>query len=255
MEMKTYIGHIGILILALAASACTERHPMLFGDITGVYFNNRSAGVYSAERNVTFVYEDEDEMQIPVTVQLVGRPAMEDREVYITAVSDDATEGTDYRLPEKAVLPAGASSFEYIVTLIRTEAIRTDAKTIVLEVHANDSFSLPVREMVQASGNVTALKYSIVFSDMFTEPPVTWEKNILGDFSQQKFELICKVVENVKRSDFNDYEKMTLSFQVYIFNEMRIYIKDELAKKEAGEEYDEDIIDKETGEPVAFPTE
>ncbi len=48
---------------------------------------------------------------------------------------------------------------------------------------------------------------------------------------------------------------MTLSFQVYIFNEMRRYIKDELAKKEAGEEYDEDIIDKVTGEPITFPSE
>ena len=56
-------------------------------------------------------------------------------------------------------------------------------------------------------------------------------------------------------ADFNDYEKMTLSFQVYIFNEMRRYIKDELAKKEAGEEYDEDIIDKVTGEPITFPSE
>ncbi len=98
------------------------------------------------------------------------------------------------------------------------------------------------------------LPYRIVFSDMFTEPPVTWDKNILGDFSQQKFELICRVLD-IKRSDFNDYEKMTLSFQVYIFNEMRRYIKDELAKKEAGEEYDEDIIDKVTGEPITFPSE
>lgn len=254
MRMKTYRKHIGILMLVFAAVACVERHPQLFGDIAGVYFNNRTSGVFSDERNVTFVYEDEDEVQIPVTVQLVGRPAPEDREVSITAVSDNAEEGVDYRLPERSVLPAGASSFEYIVTLLRTDAIKVNTKTITLEVHPNGNFSLPVTEMVQASGNVTTLEYRIVFSDMFTEPPVTWDKNILGDFSQQKFELICRVLD-IKRSDFNDYEKMTLSFQVYIFNEMRRYIKDELAKKEAGEEYDEDIIDKVTGEPITFPSE
>lgn len=254
MQMKTYRKHIGILMLVFAAVACVEQHPQLFGDIAGVYFNNRTSGVFSDERNVTFVYEDEDEVQIPVTVQLVGRPAPEDREVSITAVSDNAEEGVDYRLPERSVLPAGASSFEYIVTLLRTDAIKVNTKTITLEVHPNGNFSLPVTEMVQASGNVTTLEYRIVFSDMFTEPPVTWDKNILGDFSQQKFELICRVLD-IKRSDFNDYEKMTLSFQVYIFNEMRRYIKDELAKKEAGEEYDEDIIDKVTGEPITFPSE
>ena len=64
MQMKTYRKHIGILMLVFAAVACVERHPQLFGDIAGVYFNNRTSGVFSDERNVTFVYEDEDEVQI-----------------------------------------------------------------------------------------------------------------------------------------------------------------------------------------------
>lgn len=49
-------------MLVFAAVACVERHPQLFGDIAGVYFNNRTSGVFSDERNVTFVYEDEDEV-------------------------------------------------------------------------------------------------------------------------------------------------------------------------------------------------
>lgn len=250
MKMKN--GHILLILMtSFLAMSCVERHPLLFGDVSGVYFNNRTAGVFSDEKKLTLIYEDGDEIQVPVTVQLVGRPAPEDRQVDITVVSDNAVEGVDYRLPESAVLPAGESSFGYVVTLIRTESIRTEQKSVALELHANEHFSLPVVEMVLASGTFPALEYRIFFSDMFTVPPAGWDENILGEFSQQKFELVIKVL-GIKRSDFNDVEKMTLAYQAYIFMEMKRYIDEEFARKEAGEEYDTDIIDKTTGEPLSY---
>lgn len=250
MKMKN--KHILLILMPLfAAVSCVERHPQLFGDISGVYFNNRTSGVFSDEKKLTLIYEDGNEIQVPVTVQLVGRPVPEDRQVDITVVSDNAVAGVDYLLPERAVLPAGESSFRYVVTLIRTEAIKTEQKDMTLEIHANEHFSLPVKEMVLASGNYSTLEYRILFSDMFTVPPAGWDENILGEFSQQKFELVIKVL-GIKRSDFNDVEKMTLAYQAYIFMEMKRYIDAEVAKKEAGEEYDEDIIDKETGEPLSY---
>lgn len=250
MKMK-YIHILLIIVPLLLTVSCVERHPQLFGDISGVYFNNRTSGVFSDGKKLTLIYEDGNEIQVPVTVQLVGRPVPEDRPVNITVVSANAVAGVDYLLPENAVLPAGESSFRYVVTLIRTEAIRTEQKDITLEIHANDCFSLPVKEMVLASGNVSTLQYRIFFSDMFTVPPAGWNEDILGEFSQQKFDLIIKVLD-MKRSDFNNVEKMTLAYQAYIFMEMKRYIDDEVAKKEAGEEYDEDIIDKTTGEPLSY---
>lgn len=241
---------------AIAAISCMERHPDLFGDITGIYFYNRSAGSVVDGRSVTFAYEDMDEMMIPVTVQLLGRPSGSDRKVYITASSDNAVPDVDYRLPEKAVLPAGATSFEYTVTLLRTSSLTDNIKSLTLEVHANENFELPVTEIVQASGRVTALKYTITFSDMMNEPPAAWNPDLLGKFSRQKFELIFKVVpDNIKRSDFNDASKMTYPLQVFIFMEMRDYINEEVAKMEAGEPYDKDIIDQETGEPLSYEPE
>ena len=65
--------------------------------------------------DLTFVYEAEDELEVPVKVQLMGRTAEYDRPLEIRISSENAQEGTDYVLPAQAVLPAGASSVDYVV--------------------------------------------------------------------------------------------------------------------------------------------
>lgn len=253
--MKKTISYITCIMMLLhVCLACTEEHPKLFEEINGIYFSNKSGGLATDSTSVTFVYESGIELDIPVTVQLLGRPSAKDREVSITAASGNAAEGTDYILPAVSVMPAGQSSFIYNVRLLRTAALKNSAKDIMLEIHSNDSFTLPVSELVQTAGAVSALTFKISFSDMFTDPPATWSTGILGQFSQQKFELICKVL-SIDPASFNNMEEMTLAKQAYIFTEMTEYIKEETAKMEAGLEYDHDIIDKETGLPIAFPTE
>ena len=201
--------------------------------------------------DITFVYEAEDEMDVPVKVQLLGRTAGVDRQFGLTVVSDNAQEGVDYVLPQQAILPAGASSVEYIVKLKRTSALKTEKKMLHLQIHANEHFDLPVTEMVQVSDTVSILDYRIYFSDMFTKAPSAWETNLLGEFTQQKFELICRVLD-IDPGDFNDPVLMTLAKQVYIAAEMRTYVQTEAAKKAAGESYDADAFDSQTGEPLKF---
>jgi hypothetical protein len=86
---------------------------------------------------------------------------------------------------------------------------------------------------------------------MFTSAPVAWDTNLLGEFTQQKFELICKVLE-IDPGDFNDPSLMTLAKQLYISSEMTAYVRGEIARKEAGESYDPDAFDHQTGEPLSF---
>lgn len=224
--------------------SCEEQNPPLFGDITGVYFNNREKGVVVDNEAVTFVYVDSETMDVPVTVQLMGRLSDEDREVSITVTSEDAVKGEDYDIPASAVLPAGASSFEYTVTLTNTASLKQETKTIDLEIHENGNFGLLVTELEQASGKVSLVKFRIVFSDQFSEPPVAWDKNILGEFSQQKFELIIKEL-GISRSDFNNPEKMQISRQSYISETMTEYVNDQLALFESTGSCDMDIfVDK-----------
>ena len=122
--MNRQVLYILIIFLAVLTS-CRERNPELFQDITGVYFNNRTGAMAVSDSiDITFVYEADDIIEAPVRVQLLGRTADRDRPLAITVDSENAEEGKDYLLPENAVLPAGASFTDYIVTLKRTEALK-----------------------------------------------------------------------------------------------------------------------------------
>ena len=240
--------------MAVFSTGCEERHPDRFGEMDSVYFNNRGTGnVLVDSTDVTFVYEpiDETEMEVPVTVQLLGRAADYDRPVSISVSSENAEEGTDYRLPEDAVLPAGEYSFDWTVTLLRTDDLESRKKSITLELHENGHFSLSLTELEQTADTASTVRFTIVFSDMFTTAPAAWEEDILGEFSQAKFELVCKVL-GIDPDDFNDAAVMTLPKQMYVREEIRAYIAAETEKMNAGQAYDEDILDPETGSPIKF---
>lgn len=241
-----------ICLSVLIFGACQERNPDFFQEMTGVYFNNSSGSrIVTDSLDVTFVYEAGDELEIPVKVQLLGRAAAQDRPLTITVASDNAVEGTDYLIPQHAVLPAGESSVDYIVTLKRTDALKTEKKMIHLTIHSNEHFDLPVTHMIQTSDTVSTLDFRIYFSDMFTKAPVAWDENLVGEFTQQKFELICKVLE-INPGDFNDQSKITLAKLLFISAEMTAYVQEQSDRKNRGDAYDEDAFDQETGEPLTF---
>ena len=201
--------------------------------------------------DITFVYEATDVIEVPVKVQLLGRATDADRLLGISVMSDNAVEGVDYELPQQAILPAGQSAMDYIVKLKRTPALKSEKKMVHLQINANEEFDLPVTYMVQVSDTVSILDYRIYFSDMFTKAPAAWEANLLGVFSQQKFELICRILD-INPADFNDPSLMTLAKQLYICTEMTAYVKEETAKKNAGQPYDTNAFDPQTGAPLKF---
>ena len=240
------------MLLFLALTACQERNPELFKDINGIYFNNTSSTMSVTDSlDLTFVYEAGDEMEVPVKVQLLGRSAEYDRPIAVTVYSENAHEGVDYILPDQAVMPAGASSVDYVVVLKRTPAIKQERKMIHLTLHANEHFDLPVSRMEQIADTVSIVDVRIYFSDMFTKAPAAWDKNLLGEFTQQKFELICKVLQ-IDPDDFNDPAVITLAKMLYISAEMTAYVAEQKENRDAGMEYDRAAFDSQTGEPLTF---
>ena len=240
------------MLSLLALVACQERTPEFFQDITGVYFNNTSATMSVTDSlDLTFVYEAGGEMEVPVKVQLLGRSADQDRPLAVTVSSDNAQEGVDYVLPQQAVMPAGASSVDYVVVLKRTDALKSERKMIHLTLHANEHFDLPVSKMEQIADTVSIVDVRIYFSDMFTKAPAAWDENLLGKFTQQKFELICKVLQ-INPADFNDPSLITLAKMLYISAEMTAYVAEQKENRDAGKDYDKDAFDPKTGEPLTF---
>lgn len=241
-----------ILLLLPLLMSCRESRPDFFQDITGVYFNNTSGTmIVSDSIDVTFVYETGNVVEVPVRVQLLGRAVGQDRTLGITVTSENAEEGRDYILPQQAVMPAGASWTDYIIRLNRTEALKSEKKVIAVELHANDYFDLPVSHIIQPGDTVSTLVFKISFSDMFTKAPAAWDENLVGNFTQQKFELICKVLD-IDPEDFNDSGKITLAKLLYISAEMTAYVREQVERKATGQTYDEDAFDRETGEPLTF---
>ena len=240
------------MLLFLVLTACQERNPELFKDINGIYFNNTSSTMSVTDSlDLTFVYEAGDEMEVPVKVQLLGRSAEYDRPIAVTVYSENAHEGVDYILPDQAVMPAGASSVDYVVVLKRTPAIKQERKMIHLTLHANEHFDLPLSRMEQIADTVSIVDVRIYFSDMFTKAPAAWDKNLLGEFTQQKFELICKVLQ-IDPDDFNDPAVITLAKMLYISAEMTAYVAEQKESRDAGMEYDRAAFDSQTGEPLTF---
>lgn len=249
--MKRY--HIIFAAAAVLLTACREETIDPFIEINGISFANfRTGRELSDSASVTFVYEDADTMDVTVNMQLTGRTTDYDRRIALTLTSDDAREGVDYRIPDEALLKAGATTATFHITLLRTEPLKKADKHLHLSLSENEYFTLPLTFLTNANGDrVTTLEYNIIFGDRFTVKPTTWQDELLGKFSQQKFELICRVLE-IHPRDFTDDTKMTLAKQQFICIEMTQYVKDEVAKRDAGLAYDTEVIDRETGLPMIF---
>ena len=135
--------------------------------------------------------------------------------------------------------------------MAKTVIKRKEKKNITLELRENEFFSLPVAKMDQIADTVSILRLDIAFSDMFTKSPVAWDSNLVGEFSQQKFVLLCKVLE-IDPADFQDASVITLAKLLYISAEMTAYVEEQVSRKAEGLEYDQEAFDPVTGEPLSF---
>lgn len=241
-----------LLLLPLLAAGCEESQPRHFEQIEGIYFNNQqNNGMVADTASYTFIYEDADRMEVPVRIQLLGRMSPEARSVALRITSPDAVEGVDFTAPDEALLPANATYFDYPVTLYRTDALKSQVKRLVVELAANENFRLPFTEQIQSGGDtVSTVRYTILFSDQFTAPPAGWQTIFVGEFSQQKFELICDVMQ-IARADFNEEGKIASAKWMYIRSTMITYVADQERLRDEGQPYDERAFDA-SGSPLSF---
>lgn len=252
MKIKHILTTSLVIASALLASSCKESTPGYFDDITGVYFDNRTAvGVLTDSVSVTFAYEKENFMDVPVKIRLVGRPVGYDRPINVTVASDNAQEGRDFNLPEKLVLPSGKVETDYVIRLNKTKELNDAEKSITLMLHSNTDFDLPFPGEKNPAGEmITALEFRVFFSNIFNKAPAAWETNILGPFSREKFELACKKLD-IDPADFNDPTKMTLPRSMFVSKEMNNYVKEQIENKKAGRPYDKEAFDSK-GQPLNF---
>ena len=249
--MKTrYIFILTLLIYGL--SACQEKEVHTFSGQEGIYFNQREriGDILTDSTNFTFVYvdESEDNAIVSIPIQLVGRATNMPRPISIKLVGGTAIEGQDFTLPVNPQLPAGASEFNYEITLNRTASLLETSKTIEIAIEENNYFKPIITHEVtdmQSGSSVTALSHKVEFSELFLEgfAPAAWVTQIYT-FTPQRFFLTCKVM-NIPRSDFNDRSKISEARFQYLISEVRRYVAEQMLL----ENPDPDIFD-EDGNPI-----
>lgn len=230
--MKTRNIFIWIMLI-IGLTSCSEEEVNNYSADEGIYFNQRIriGNILTDSTNFTFVYIEESQREaiVSIPVQLVGRAIDEPRSVNIKVVGGSAKEGDDFVLPINPVLPAGASSFNYEITLKRSTSLQEEAKTIEIAIEENEYFKPIITHEItdiQNGKDVTTMRHKIAFSELFTEAPAAWYTYIYS-FTPQRFFLTCRVM-NVSRSDFNDVSKITSARFQYLMSEMIKYVAEQL---------------------------
>lgn len=253
----THIAHALRLLAAvatLALAACSESEIAPYAGADGIYFNNRLANGQLADSTAqTFIYTDATTIDVPVTIQVMGRAADYDRPVALT-VGGDATEGVDYTLPVAPIVRAGDYSVSYIVRLIKTPALSSATKHVVLTLAPNDWFTTRFThegDSTATSPAVSTLRYAVSFSNQFTVAPAGWNTDFAGPFTARKFEFLVGHFTDIARADYNVSGKITLAMWTYMQQTANDYIAQQVQYRAMGMAYDETAFD-ENGNSLYF---
>lgn len=128
----------GAILAAPLLTSCEESLPDHFHEIQGIYLYNLLPNKTHTDKvDLTFIYEDNDQLDVPVKVQLLGRMKDYARKVDIVVESENAVEGKDYELANAAEMPANATEFDYIIRLKRTPELEKMTKQVVVRIQPN----------------------------------------------------------------------------------------------------------------------
>lgn len=235
--------------------SCSESEVPTYDGTDCIYFNNRtSANVLSDSTEQTFIYIEDNTIDVPVTIQTMGRAVDYDRKVNLK-FEGDAVEGIDYTLPMEAVVKAGDYKIDYIVRLIKTDELSNTVKRIKLILTANEYFSTNFTHegdsLSSSSPYVSSLQYVIRFSNQFTVAPIGWNKDFAGTFSVRKLDLLVKLFPDVPRADYNVSGKISLAKWSYMQVEANQYVYEQETLYRMGSTYDE-MIFEEDGSIIYF---
>ncbi len=241
------IAVFSLLVVCVAITSCSESEIAPYGGDSGIYFNNRQTdGTLSDSTALTFAYIDDETIDLPVTILVMGGSSTVDRPINLT-VSGNAEEGTDYELPIPAVVKAGEYQINYVVRLIKTPALSETVKHIRLTLAANEFFSTKFShegDSTAAHPYVSALNYSITYSNQYLVPPVGWNEDFAGAFSVRKLDLLVKLFTDVARADYNESGKISLAKWTYMQVSANEYVAQQEQNRAMGIEYDEMAFDE-----------
>lgn len=155
---------------------------------------------YMDSTSVSFAFQQPEIQQltyvIPIKVQ--GSAKYYEREVSVSVSSQStAQEGVHFTLPQKVVIMSDSINGYLPVTLLRTEDMKDQEFSVILNLDANENFDNNLLETRKTPNGDRYVKYSefqIVVSDILSQPQY-WPTNFLGEYSEKKLYLWAEVLE------------------------------------------------------------
>lgn len=200
------------LILILFCS-CSENDHIIFVEKNGLTFYKDD--VFAGD-SLVFVYSfineavtgDNDIVWVPIT--LTGKPSETDLPFTLEVGKEStAKEGVHFLLSE-TIFPANTVTFNYPVTLLRTEDLKEEPKSFTLKIKENECFSVGALETYYRYSSV---KFNI--TDQIIKP--SWwgfvESLYYGSYSNEKYKFM---VEVAGVSNFSTEEVNFVSISNYI---------------------------------------
>lgn len=183
---------LGIAILGGLFSACSKENPTLFGgELDGFYFNYDSKDDLSSTINFAdSVVSDPEVGYVPIRIRLLGHLSDQVTPITLKAEAVDGYEEASVTLP-KVELKAGAYDTTVYVSVARP------AKEDVTYA-AKISFEQGDKSMKDFDNFV------IYATESYTKP-TTWDDDIYGTYSKDKYKFIAKTLENAEFCNADNY--------------------------------------------------
>ncbi|MBQ0019916.1 MAG: DUF4843 domain-containing protein [Bacteroidales bacterium] len=237
-----------ILFISLVLCGCSQSEIPLYSGTDGIYFNNRTTGqLLSDSTAFSFIYYDFGSTDINVKVQTYGRAKDYDRPFVISVTSDEAKEGVDYEIVSRPVIPAGQSTMNFTIRLIKTPVLDESTLVLRLALSPNEHFgtNYPLAPNAdESSAGTDALHYCISFSNQYTVPPLGWVTMFGGTFKPEKLDLLVSLFPEIPRQMYNEAGAITYAKWSYMQQTVTNYIAQQIQYYMMGMNYDPLIFDK-----------
>jgi len=164
----------------------------MYNSSDGIYFNAASDSIiYSFAKYPTRLV---DTVYIPVSV--LGKPAVQDREIAIAAVPGadaNAVEGTHYKLLRPYKIPANSVTGQIPVVVFRTGDMDSVAATLNLQLKENASFSSGITAKTFIKIKVAYMQKPPTWGDLAGLPWAGYSTNF-GTWTKTKYKVILNAL-------------------------------------------------------------
>lgn len=209
---------IYIVLVVSVAAACSSEIGTYRGE-SGVYFAMKqdvtsvnADTTYRETSDLPFIVTQKEDSVFNLKVKILGAVAGYDRHVSIRVVEDMTTAlEEDYEpLSDSYVLEAGQVYGIIPIHFYRRASLEGQERTLVVELVANDDFTLPIRMWRNSSVEyVNVVRHSVVISDRYVQLP-GYAKGHFGEFSEKKMKLLLEL-SGMTLNDFSEKLPLTVT--------------------------------------------